>query len=283
MGALFGPAGNSVRFYDEGNKSTLQMPSWLSKQGLDCFEYPFGQGVRIKEETAKKIGDKAKEYNILMSAHAPYFINLSNVDSDKRLKSRDYIYQTVVAASHLGANRVVFHPGACRGMDRKYALQLALDELIAIDEELILRGYSHITLCPETMGKINQLGDLDEVISMCKYVPSLIPAIDFGHLNARGQGNIVSSDDYRKIIDKIGNGIGEDKMKRIHVHFSHIEYTKAGEKRHLTFDDNVFGPYFPPLAKILIEYKMSPTIICESRGTMADDAMTMKQIYNNMT
>jgi len=282
MSAIFGPAGNSIRFYDEGNKGTLQMPSWIVKQDLDCFEYPFGQGVRIKEETARKIGEKAKEHNIVMSVHAPYYINLSNVDSDKRLKSREYIYQSVTAADYLGANRVVFHPGACKGMDRGYALKLAIDELIAIDAEVASRGYSHITLCPETMGKMNQLGDLGEVVAMCKHVPTLMPAIDFGHLNARGQGNLVTACDYRDIMDKIGEGIGEERMKKIHVHFSHIEYTGAGEKKHLTFEDNVFGPYFPPLAKILVEYDMSPTIICESRGTMADDAMTMKRVYSQM-
>ena len=129
----------------------------------------------------------------------------------------------------------------------------------------------------ETMGKINQLGTLDEVIELCKISPKYHPVVDFGHLNARNVGNYFTDcDSYRAVFDKIATALGDEYAYNLHCHFSKIEYTGAGEKRHLTFEDVTFGPSFEPLAEAIIKENVAPRIICESDGTQAEDAIYMK-------
>ena len=109
MTATFGPGGNGDWFYAEGKKSTLQSPGWLKEKGLDAFEYEAGNGITGGEGTLRAIGEKAREHGILMSLHAPYFISLSGVEEEKRLKSIEYIHKSLWAAELLGADTIVIH------------------------------------------------------------------------------------------------------------------------------------------------------------------------------
>lgn len=279
---LFGPAGNGESFYAAGLKASEQMPEFLYKNGLDAYEYQCGNGVRIGEETAKKIALQAEKYNIALSLHTPYFINLATPDEEKRIKSINYILQSLKAARFLGADRIVIHSGALGKMTREEALNYALSALALAQKAADEAGYGDIHFCLETMGKINQLGDLNEVMQLCRLDDRFLPTIDFGHLNARTLGSIKTKQDYEHIIDTIENELGIDRAKRMHVHFSHIEYTKGGEKKHLTFEDNEFGPFFEPLAEIIYERSLTPTIICESAGTQTEDAAYMKNCYEKL-
>ena len=114
---------------------------------------------------------------------------------------------------------------------------------------------------------------------LCEMDKSLIPCIDFGHLNARTYGQVNSKDAFKYIIEEMGNRLGEERMKHFHSHFSKIEWTNGGEKKHLTFEDSVFGPDFEPLMELIAEYGLEPTIICESDNTQSQDALKMKQYY----
>lgn len=280
MPARFGPAGSSDRFSAEC-KSSLQLPGWLDRMGLDHFEYQCGRGVRVSDKLAAGLKAKAAEHGITMSLHAPYFISLSSVEEEKRDKSIDYILQSAEAAKRLGAERIVIHSGSCAKMSRQAALELACDTLKRARKAAVEQGLEEIVFCPETMGKVNQLGDLDEVLSLCALDDSFIPCIDFGHLNARGFGWIKGRAEYEKILDAIENRLGGDRLKLFHSHFSRIEFTvPGGEKRHLTFADNGgFGPDHEPLLELVAKKGLSPTFICESAGTQDDDALTMKNYY----
>lgn len=277
MSAIFGAAGNGDLFYAQGHKASEEMPQWLYDFGLDAYEYQCGNGVRIKEETACKI-KAAAEGKIVMSVHSPYYINLATPDEEKRQNSINYIMQSAAAASWLGAERIVVHSGALGKLSREEALGLAKITLSMAQKELDNSGYN-VVLCIETMGKINQLGDLDEVMELCSLDERFLPTIDFGHLNARTLGGIKTIDDYEKILDTIENKLGHNRLKVFHSHFSKIEYTKGGEKKHLTFEDDVFGPNFEPLAELIARKNLSPHIICESAGTQPEDALQMKKMY----
>ena len=273
----FGPGGNSESFYDEGYKSTLQAPAWLISKGLDAYEYQAGNGLTAGEATLKKIGEEAKKHGILMSLHTPYFISLSGVDEEKRLKSIDYISRSLCAAECLGADTIVIHTGSAAKITREEAMALAADTLT---RNLEVNGDTDIRMGLETMGKINQLGTLEEVLTLCKISPLYHPVVDFGHLNARNLGNYFPDcDSYRAIFDKIANTLGDDYAYNLHCHFSKIEYTGAGEKKHLTFSDTEFGPVFDPLAEAIVKEGVCPRIICESAGTMAEDALSMKRMW----
>lgn len=278
----FGPAGNCRMFYDYGYKNTVQMPEFLQRIGLDAYEIQCGRGVRMKREAALEIGKSAKKRGISLSVHAPYYISMSGIEEEKRLKSIDYILQSAELAKTCGATRIVIHSGSCSKITREHALELAIDTMkkavVAMDEN----GYSDISMCPETMGKINQLGTLEEVLELCSVDERIIPTIDFGHINAREQGSLKTVGDFEKIVNEIGNKLGSFRAKHFHVHFSKIEYSTGGEKKHLTFLDDIFGPDFEPLAEVIHKYSLEPTIICESDNTMSEDALYMKKYFYSL-
>lgn len=279
MSAKFGPAGNSESFSAMGYKSSLQVPEYIEKMGLDTFEYQCGRGVNIGEEKASQLGKLAKEKGITLSLHAPYYISMSSVEEQKRLNSIKYILDSARAVNFMGGNRIVVHTGSCGKISREQALALAMDTMKLAIEALDSEGLSHIHICPETMGKINQLGTLEEVIALCSLDERLIPCIDFGHLNARTLGGLSSETEMLEVFEKIENSLGSDRLKVFHSHFSKIEYTAGGEKKHLTFKDDVFGPNYEPVLEITARKNLSPTFICESAGTQAEDSKTMKTYY----
>ena len=277
MSALFGPAGNADSF---PYKSSADAPRWLAQLGLDCYEYQCGKGVNVGEATARKIGAAAREAGVRLSLHAPYFINLANPDPDSLQKTIGYITAACQAADWMGAGRVVIHSGALMKRTRREALDTARESLRAVIAACDDAGYGHIALCPETMGKINQLGDLDEVLELCTLDARLVPCVDFGHLYARSLGELTGEGACEAMLDRIRAVLGEARASAFHSHFSKIQFTpNGGEKMHLTFDQEDFGPDPAPLMAAVARRGWSPTFICESAGTQAEDALTMKKLY----
>ncbi len=276
----FGPGGNSTAFYDDGCKSTKEAPAWLHKIGLDAYEFEASRGVNSADDTLLYIGEQARAHDIRLSLHAPYYISLSGKEPDKRLKSLDYISDSLRAARLLGAEIIVVHTGSTAKMTRKEAMALAADTLSRVLTEIPDQG---VRIGLETMGKQNQLGTLDEVIALCQMDDRLAPVVDFGHLNAReGGGLFPDADAYRRVFDQIGNGLGGETARKLHCHFSKIEWTTGGEKRHLTFEDQTYGPDFEPLAQCIAKEGLTPVIICESAGTMSQDALQIKRYYQQI-
>ncbi len=275
----FGPSGNSDSFYEEGFKSSVQMPAWLASKGLNAYEYSCTKGVKVGEATAREIGQKAESNNIFVSIHAPYYINMSSEEEDKRENSKRYIMETLQVAKWMGAKRIVVHTGSTSKLGREKSLELALQVLKETLQISDAAGFGDISICPEVLGKHNQLGTLEEIMEMCKIDERLIPTIDFGHIHARGLGILNSQEDFETVIDFIEKSIGKERTKKIHCHFSRIEFSRGGEKKHWNFADKQFGPEFQHLAPILVKRQMEPVIICESRGMMAEDAIEMKDIY----
>ena len=279
---LFGAAGTGDSFAPMGFKSSLDIPAYVAHFGLGAFEYQCGHGVRLGLEKAAAMAQKARETGLVFSVHAPYYISMSSLEEEKRLNSIQYILQSCAVVRALGGNRVIFHSGSCGKQTREQALEKALDTMEKVVKAVDEAGYEDITLCPETMGKINQLGSLEEVMALCQVDPRILPCIDFGHLNARTLGGIAGREDYEKILDTMKDALGEERAKNFHSHFSRIEYTKGGEKRHWTFADAQFGPEPKPLLELLKERSATPIIICESAGTQAEDAAWMQTYYNSL-
>ena len=280
MSAKFGPGGNSVDF---PYKSSLDAPGWLASLGLDLYEYECGRGVNISEESARELGSRAGQAGIGLTLHAPYFVSLANPDSESLKKTVGYILSACRAADWMGATRVVVHSGSLMKRTRREAQEISLRSMAEVIRVCDGEGYGHITLCPETMGKINQLGDLDEVLELCTVDERLIPCVDFGHLYARSLGADEGAEVYCRMLDRMKEILGEERASRFHSHFSHIEFTpNGGEKCHRTFaDDGGYGPDWSPLAAEVARRGWSPTFICESAGTQAEDALTMKRVYQS--
>ena len=277
--AIFGPGGNSRSFYESGHKTTVEAPDFVRSLGLGAYEFEAGNGITAGETTLRRIGDAARAAWVELSLHAPYYISLSGTDPEKRLKSVEYIQKSLAAAELLGADLIVIHCGSAGKIPREEAMRLSADTL---QKTLEAVGDTKIKLGIETMGKRNQLGTLNEVLTLCRMDRRFAPVVDFGHLNARECGGLFpDADAYRRVFDAVANALDGDTAKYMHCHFSKIEFTDAGEKRHLTFADTVYGPEFEPLAEALAKDGLCPRIISESAGTQSEDALAMQHTYRN--
>ncbi|MCI8336931.1 MAG: TIM barrel protein [Peptococcaceae bacterium] len=285
----FGAGGNSKSFYkDNKRKSSLEACRWLFAKGLDAYEYECTRGVKISKDFAVKLGKEAKACDIALSLHAPYYINLAAINPDKQQSSMNHLLQSLEAANWMGARKVVFHPGsgnpAEEGDTREQALDRAKKLLAAtIEKANELELLENVYLAPETMGKKNQLGNLEEIIALCEDYPGAVyPTVDWGHLHALGNGCLQKEEDFLAVFDKIEAALGSEACQNLHCHFSPIEYTVGGEKRHHNFSEEKYGPDFALLANVLIKRNYTPTIICESYDMQAEDAVTMKHIYKEL-
>ena len=279
----FGTAGTSDSFKSLGFKKPIDIPKYINEFGLNAFEYQCGRGVRLTEENGALLSEKGKEYDVRFSLHAPYYISMSGMDDEKRLNSVNYLLQSAKAIKSLGGNRVIFHAGSCGKQSREIALEKAIDTMSRAVEAMDNNGYSDIVLCPEVMGKINQLGTVEEVLSLCKVDKRITPCIDFGHLNSRTMGGLATKADFAAVLDLMEDSLQDDRARNFHVHFSKIEYTQGGEKCHLTFADTQYGPEYEPFIELCAQRNLTPTIICESAGTQAEDSSLMCKYYNTLT
>ncbi len=279
----FGPSGNQKLFYEQGHKHSIEAPMWLHSMGLDAYEFSFGRGFTIKEDTATKIGEEAKKYDVLISCHAPYYINLANPDPLMIEKSFGYFTRGLTLLECFGGRDYVVHIGSCGKLSREEAIsniKTNLKNLLVLlkNGDFLKNGKR---LCIETMGKPQQIGTYEEIIGLCTMDECLVPTFDFGHINALTGGTLKTYDDYKKILDLAVEKLGE-RAKSCHIHFSKIEYGAKGEIRHLNYDDTVYGPDFAPLAKALKDLNFTPTVICESKDNMATDSLIMKGIYESV-
>lgn len=278
----FGPSGNCITFYEAGYKRTLQAPDWLQSIGLDAYEYSFGKGIVLSDDTAVAIGNEMKRCGISVSVHAPYFINFASNKDEIVDNSYKYILDSLHKLRLLQGNRLVVHVGSQGKQDREVAVSLVKERLAILKDKIIEAEYDDMYLCLETMGKEAQIGLVDEILDFCTIYDKYIPTFDFGHINSITQGSLRGYEDYKAVIDKSIKVIGKAKTKMCHIHFSKIEYGAKGEIKHLTLEDNKYGPEFIGLASVIKEYNLAPTIISESKGYMARDARILKNIYENV-
>ncbi len=278
----FGPGGNCDGFAAKYKGKGILAPRWVAENGLDVYEYEAGRGIMASEESLVAFGAAAKHAGIALTFHAPYFISLSSVEPEKRDNSIRYIAESLYAAELMDAEIIVVHTGSASKITRAEAMTLAADTVYRALETLPCNG---VAIGLETMGKINQLGTLEEVITLCKMDSRLSPMVDFGHLNARSIGTAFpTADEYARVFTRIAEELGDEKAKHLHCHFSRIEYTeKGGEKRHVTLEDTSWGPDPEPLLRVISDMRLAPTIISESAGTQTRDALYMKQYFERIS
>ena len=278
----FGPSGNCESFFAAGYSHTEEAASFVRQHGLNCFEYSFGRGVRMTESKAISIGEAFQKEDVEISAHAPYFINFANPDDEMAAKSYGYVLDTAKTLSLMGGKRVVFHPAAQGKVSREEAVSLTEERLKILRDYIYLNDLQDMIFCPETMGKLAQIGTVEEIARFCKVDPVFTPCIDFGHINAREQGSLKTVNDYKSRLEYLIGELGMERMKNFHVHFSKIMYSAKGEVKHLTFDDAIYGPEFEPLAVALKELCLEPYIVSESAGMQTEEAVLMKAAYERL-
>ncbi len=272
----FGPAGIPIGLKKGGTKEGIGFTAGL---GLTAFEVEFVRGVKMKAEYAKEVGKTAKEKDILLSAHCPYWINTCAMTKEKLNTSKRNILTTAKIASEMGAIVIVFHPGFYMGRSSEECMEISLKTLLEVKEEMKSRKWN-VLLGAETTGKASQFGSLDEVIEIAREIGG-VPVIDFAHVHARhGKGELRKKEDFKKIFDKIEKSLGSKAVKNFHSHFSEINYSKKGELNHIPIGMNDEPP-FKPLAEVIVENGYDGTIICES-PFLEEDAIKMKIIYEKI-
>ena len=243
----FGPSGNSESFYAMGYKNTEQAAKYVKDFGLDCFEYSFGRGVNMSEGKAVSIGQAFASEGIEISVHAPYFINFANPADEAAQKSYGYVLDSAKYLKLFGGKRLVFHPAAQGKASREDAVALTTERLKVLRDYIYINGYEDLYFCPEVMGKLAQIGTLEEVVNFCKIDPVFVPCVDFGHLNSREQGSLKTVSDYKSRLEYMAGELGYERVKNFHIHFSKIMYGGNGVIKHLYFGVVVLGSEFVPL------------------------------------
>jgi deoxyribonuclease-4 len=277
------PASDDLRFGVAGiphscpESSSLRAIDYLVSIGLDALELEFVQGLKMGQETAGQIKIKASQRGIKLSAHAPYFINLNAEDQGQRMRSQDLLLNSLRLAASTGASDLVFHAGyyGHKTPEETYLqIKNSLKDILSISRLEKIPARLRI----ETMGKRQQFGSLDEVLSLCRELEGLSPCLDFAHIFAR-EGKINSYRDFYQVLKKMEKKLGRRALHTAHIHISGVIFNQHGEIKHINLDESEF--HYDDWLQALFEAGVKGTIIDESPAREAD-ARRLKNLYLNL-
>lgn len=294
----FGVAGFPPNFFkSQFGKKRENIFGWLSDIGLDWIELQNTYGVKMKDEQAHLYNVLAKEHQIGVSIHAPYYITLASKDKDIRERSKDRILQCFDLAVKLNSKHIIFHPGHFPGTDersRREGLQILIEGLLSLEDVL---PADDIFLYPETAGKKAQLGSIEEIIEICSHVKFSYPCVDVAHVHAFRGGTLTNSTSILSLLDLIEEQLGATSLHKTHFHMYPVELDHTGEKKHKAFadriknqqfsllEDNPADKYFPlaeHFAQAIKAKGLTPSIICEARDSQDTGALLIKKHYDKM-
>jgi deoxyribonuclease-4 len=278
----FGPSGIPPLFKVLGAQLP-DVPALLREEGLDAFEYQavrWGQKPQMKQEDAEKLGAKARKNDVLLSLHGSYYVNLCGKKEVVEASKRRLI-ACATAADWMGAYVMVFHMGFYGRVEKSYAFRNCVNALKEISEVMNSLGIREVKLGPETMGRVFQVGSLDEILTICEEIEQTQLVIDWSHLHARHQGRFRKVDDFRAVVEEVERRLGTEAARNMHCHFSKIEYTDKGERRHHILDEARYGPDFHMLAEVIADFNMRPVVICET-PLLDVDAVKMRETLSEV-
>lgn len=259
-------------------RSTLDGIKWVRELGLDAMELEFVRGINLKPEMAKEIKYVAKKHDVLLTAHAPYYINLNAEEREKAEASKKRIIQSAERLYEAGGWSVVFHAGYYLKQTKKSVYQKILDELRDIQRALMEKGIE-VWIRPELTGKPTQFGDLEEIVKLSEELEMVLPAIDFAHAHARNRGKCNSTEEWREMLSFMEERLGREALESMHIHMSGIEYTAKGERKHLPLMESDMK--WKELLGVLKEFRVKGVVISESPN-IEEDAILMKKAYGEL-
>ena len=273
----FGTVGSPLSTPKKPGGSVGAIPR-LRELGLDALELGWVQSVRVSEQTCADIQATAQQNDLLISVHAPYFINL-NASDEEWPKSRKRLMDAAHYGNLAGATDIVFHPGSYFGSPPEEVLPKAIARLEGCVAELRQAGNLTV-LRPETMGKSAMLGSLEDTLAMSRAIPSVAPCLDFAHLHARpGDGSLNTYDEWRRLLESYAKSLGDEALGNLHIHLSGIEYGPKGEKNHLPVEEADLD--LKALFRALLNFGCHGRILCESPN-LEDDALVLKQAWEEV-
>ncbi|MFH0986827.1 MAG: TIM barrel protein [Candidatus Micrarchaeota archaeon] len=275
-----GTAGNPANFFSSPYKrEIMNCPLWLREIGLSAYEFQATHGVNTPLERAKLLGENGRQANVALSIHAPFFVVLTSKDKEIYERSIGRMVKCIEIAEIEGAEKVIFHPGYYQGDPRR-----ALEQCMKGMEEIIeLTKNSRVKICPETGGKKSALGSLDELIAMDKIHKRVELCIDFAHHHARTGGSLKTKADFLNVFDEIEKECGKERIQNLHCHYSRLIYTDKGERSHVSAYEEGMGPNRKLFCESIMEYGLTPTIICETRDTQDIEALAIKKEFEKLS
>ncbi len=274
---LFGTVGSPLSTPSKPG-GTIGAINQIHQLGLHALELGWVRAVRISEEACAQIKSTAQELDISLSIHAPYFINLNATD-EEWINSRKRLMDAAYFGYLAGATDIVFHPGSSFGVPVNEWKKIVIERLAGCANQLKEREII-VTLRPETMGKQALIGSLQDTLMFSQEVPGVEPCLDFAHLHARtGNGMMNSEEEWEKCIVEYQQALGDEALKRLHIHLSGIEYTEKGEKKHLPLEESDLN--YKALLRVLSVHKCAGRILCES-PIMEDDALLMQKAMQEL-
>ncbi|MBU1199477.1 MAG: TIM barrel protein [Nanoarchaeota archaeon] len=270
---LFGTAGVPIT---SPLPNTLGAIPYVKKLGLECMELEFVRGVKMGAGTARAVGEKAKEQDIVLTAHGPYYINLNSQERPKVIASIKRILDTARVAGAAGGYSITFHAAYYMKMDKSKVYEIVKTHMKNIIRTLKDEGIS-IWVRPELTGKATQFGDIDELIKLSQDVEMVMPCVDFAHYHARYNGKFNSYNDFSEVLSKIEKGLGREGLNNMHIHMSGINFGEKGEINHLVLKESDMN--YKDLMKALKDFKCKGVVISESPNIEAD-AILMKKFYD---
>ena len=257
-----------------GNKGYEEGFKILDDMNLDGLELEFVRGVRISDKSREAVSASEK----VITAHAPFYVNLNAREEDKLAASVERIIETAETANSLGGFSITFHAGFYLGQAPDLVYDNIKSKIKVITETLEKNG-NKIWIRPETTGKATQWGDLDEIVRLSKEFETVLPCVDFSHLHARYNGISNTYDEFCAIFDKIGNELGNIALENFHAHIAGIEYGAKGEKKHLNLEESDFN--YKDLLKAFKNFGIKGAVVCESPN-IEDDAKLLKDYYMSL-
>ncbi len=260
------------------DSSTVAGVERVAELGLDGMELEFVHGVRIGDETAGRVGERAAELGVALTCHGPYYINLNSAERDKREASVERILATARAARKVGARSVTFHAAFYMKREPREVYRVVRDALSRIVD--ILRSEDNqVQIRPELTGKPSQFGDLEELLQLSAQIDGVLPCVDFSHLYARTAGGYNTLGEFTAVLERYAMVLGRKALHDLHLHVSGIEYTPKGERRHLEFKESKFN--YRDLMRALKTAGARGVVVCESPA-LEDDTLLLKRSYQRV-
>jgi deoxyribonuclease-4 len=269
---IFGTAGIPLSTENPTTENGIEK---VRELGLDAMELEFVRSINIKKDKAPEIKEVATKNNVVLTCHAPYFINLNAREREKLEASKLRILNSARIAWMCGAWSVVFHAAFYMGGEKERVYEKVRDEIKDIVRILMDEGVE-IWIRPELTGKPTQFGELEELIKISQEVEMVMPCIDFAHLHARYNGRFNSKEEWQSVLEKIEDGIGKQALDNIHIHVSGINYTERGERNHLNLEESDLN--YVELMHVLKDFNVNGVVISESPN-IEQDALLMKNTY----
>lgn len=259
-----------------GKGSYPQAFNVLKEMNLDGMELEFVHGVRMSDTNRDFVKNMSKDF--IITAHGPFYINLNSQEEEKIDASLQRIIDTASVASEAGAFSITYHAAFYMGKDKETVYNQVKTQTRRIIE-ILENENINVWIRPETTGKATQWGDIDEIINLSKEFEQVLPCVDFSHLHARTAGEYNTYDEFSKVLEKMGNEIGQYALENFHGHLAGIEYTAKGEKQHLNLENSDMN--YKDLLKAMKEFGVKGALVCESPN-IEDDCKLIKTYYEEL-